>query len=120
MFEATIVHCKAKLGRRQPGGNYKELQTVSNLADISKRIDKMAVEHERMDMWTIIALMNHVNLHIARIGHDTNIALLKITNHLRCAMDQDQWTLLVVQDHSVAFDNFNHKIVFNRMGAGKM
>jgi hypothetical protein len=91
----------------------KNYRPVSNLAYISKLIEKMAVEQLREHMDT-----NHMNepcQSAYRKGHGTETALLKITNDILCAMDDDKCTLLVMLDLSAAFDTVSHKILLKRM-----
>ena len=91
----------------------KNYRPVSNLAYISKLIEKMAVEQLREHMDT--NLMHEPCQSAYRKGHGTETALLKITNDILCAMDDDKCTLVVMLDLSAAFDTVSHAVLLKRM-----
>ena len=84
---------------------------MSNLSYISKLIGK--------------AVARQINEHIAhegisnenqsayRIFHSTEMALLKIQNHIATSMDKGATVGLVLLDLSAAFDTIDHSILFN-------
>ncbi len=91
----------------------KNYRPVSNLAYVSKLIERVAVDqlHKHMDANNL-----HESCQSAyRKGHSTETALLKINNDLLCAMDNSQCVLLVMLDLSAAFDTVSHSTLLSRM-----
>ena len=91
----------------------KNYRPVSNLAYVSKLIERVAVDKLQKHM-------DANNLHEScqsayRKGHSTETALLKINNDLLCAMDNSQCVLLVMLDLSAAFDTVSHSTLLSRM-----
>ena len=50
-----------------------------------------------------------------RMGHSTEMALLKVENNILRALDYQEVTCLVLLDLSVAFDTVDHQILINRL-----
>ncbi len=91
----------------------KNYRPVSNLPYTSKLIEKVAVEQmkDHMDM----NLLHEPCQSAYRKCHSTETALLRITNDLLCAMEDNHCVLLVMLDLSAAFDTVSHSILLKRM-----
>ncbi len=50
-----------------------------------------------------------------REGHSTETALLRVRNYILMKLDKGNIVMLVLLDHSSAFDTIDHEILLNRL-----
>ncbi len=111
-FKDAIVKPLLKKPSLDPD-NLKNYRPVSNLQFLSKLTEKVVLRQ------LIIHLqannLFYANQSAYRAGHSTETALLKITNDLLNALDNNQVSLLSLLDLSAAFDTVDHSILLNRL-----
>ena len=91
----------------------KNYRPVSNLAYVSKLIEKVVVVQLEKHMKENNLEECHQSAY--RKQHSTETALLKICNDLLCAMDRSECSLLVLLDQSAAFDTINQDLLLKRL-----
>jgi hypothetical protein len=94
---------------------FKNFRPVSNLAYISKIVEKV------VDNCTTDHMALH-NLHdefqsAYRKFHSTETALLRLHNDIMQAIDNKEAVALVLLDLSAAFDTVDHQILLNRLSS---
>ena len=92
---------------------YKNYRPISNLAFISKIIERVVAARIKDHMDTN---MLHEILQSAYKGmHSIETALVKVQDDVLHAMDRNKGMLLVLLDLSAAFDTVDHDILLNRV-----
>ena len=92
---------------------FKNFRPISNLAYISKLIEKCvvvqvtehAVAHDLLDP----------DQSAYKEAHSTETTLLRVHNDILCAIDQGKAVVLVLLDLSAAFDTVDHDILLHRL-----
>ncbi|XP_072043250.1 uncharacterized protein [Amphiura filiformis] len=96
--------------------NLQNYRPVSNIAFIGKLIEKAA----------IIQINDHMHANeldelcqsAYKEKHSTETALLKVTNDIARAIDDNKAVFLIMLDLSAAFDTIDHDILFSRLEHG--
>ena len=91
----------------------KNYRPVSNLAYISKLIEKAVVAQLQTHMKDNDLHPTHQSAY--RKNHSTETALLRITNDILREMDCNKCSLIVMLDQSAAFDTVNLDVLINRL-----
>jgi exonuclease III len=92
---------------------FKNFRPVSNLAFISKIIEKVVLT--RYNNHIVNEELHDPFQSAYRANHSTELALLRIQNDLLMAIDAKRCVVLVLLDLSAAFDTVNHNTLLNRM-----
>jgi hypothetical protein len=91
----------------------KNYRPVSNLSFLSKLIERVVAA--QLDTYMTNNKMHESLQSAYKKCHSTELALLKITNDILCAMDKKKCALLILLDLSAAFDTVNHKVLLSRL-----
>ena len=94
---------------------FKNLRPVSNLAYISKLTER-AVFNQIYDHFVRSGLYPQLQYAYRRY-HNTEKALVKVTNDIPLNMNSQRVTLLVLLDLRAAFDTVDHAILLKRLTA---
>ena len=92
--------------------NLKNFRPVSNIAFLSKIIEKVVVK--RLDTYMSANDLNETYQSAYRRNHGTETALVKIHDDILRALDQKNGVVLVMLDLSAAFDTIDHDILLER------
>ena len=95
-----------------------DLCPISILCAISKLLERIV--HNQ-----ITAFMDKHNLFSSRqVGyrkfHNTQSALIELTDEVKLGMDRDELTLLILFDLIKAFDTVNHTLLLNKLRTGQL
>ena len=92
---------------------FKNYRPVSNLAFVSKIIEKAGLQQfsDHMDDNNLHAPTQSAYRHL----HSTETALLKIQNDILVSLDGSKGVILILLDLSAAFDTIDHEILLNRL-----
>ena len=112
IFKSAVVRPLLKKSNLDKN-NLKNYRPVSNLAFISKIIEKLVLNQ----------IFDHLNSHhllsdnqsAYRPHHSTESALLKVTNDILLSLDKGDVTVLTLLDLSAAFDTVDHEILFSTL-----
>ena len=85
---------------------YKNYRPVSNLAFVSKLIEKAVVDQLNTHLLENELMEEFQSAY--RKGHSTETALLRVQSDILCAIDQGKAAFLVLLDLSAAFDTIDH------------
>lgn len=90
--------------------DYKHYRPISILSALSKIVEKIAVSQIKfyLDKHAILP----VNQSGFRAYHSCTTALLKLTDDIYAAMDNQKTTALVLLDFSKAFDTISHNLLY--------
>ena len=112
IFKQAVVRPLLKKSSLDPNdlNNYRP---VSNLSFFSKILEKVVLSQ----------ILTHINSNrlisqsqsAYRPGYSTETALLKVTNDLLTAMDNNDVSILTLLDLSAAFDTIDHEILLSRL-----
>ena len=91
----------------------KNYRPVSNLSFISKIIEKAVCSQMNEYLSSFSLFEKHQSAY--RKFHNTETALVKITNDLLLAADDKKVSVVVLLDLSAAFDTIDHRILINRL-----
>ena len=86
---------------------------VSNIGFISKIIEKAAMI--QVDEYMQSYDLDEVNQSAYKNRHSTETALLKVTNDIALALDENKAAFLIMLDLSAAFDTIDHDILIHRL-----
>ena len=89
----------------------KNYWPVSNLSYLGKLIERAAYD-QLVEFATRPGNIEQ-NQFVYRVGHSTELALLKVKSDLLHAMDNQEVTCLVLLDLSAAFDKVDHDLLLN-------
>ena len=103
----------SRLKESKQGTSLSNLRPLSNLQYLSKLVER-AVYDQTTDH-VIQSGLYPILQSAYRLGHSTEIALLKIQNDILAAMDNQRVTLLVLLDLSAAFDTIDQQVLLNRL-----
>ncbi|XP_072041380.1 uncharacterized protein [Amphiura filiformis] len=96
--------------------NLQNYRPVSNIAFIGKLIEKAAIiqinDHMRANE------LDELCQSAYKEKHSTETALLKVTNDIARAIDDNKAVSLIMLDLSAAFDTIDHDILFSRLELG--
>lgn len=92
---------------------YKNYRPVSNLAFVSKIIEKVVAD--RFASHLLENNMSEPMQSAYRQHHSTETALMRVSNDLLCALDDRKCAILVLLDLSAAFDTIDHGIMVSRL-----
>ncbi len=92
----------------------KNFRPISNLAYISKLIEKIVDSHQ---MTTHMAVNNLHDIMQSsyKENHSTETAMLHMHNDILTTLDQNKSVLIICMDLSAAFDTVDHDILLNRI-----
>ena len=109
--QAVVVPLLKKVNL--PADDMKNFRPVSNLPFLSKILEKVVLcqlnEHLKNNE------LNNVFQSAYKKFHNTETALLKVTNDLLCAADDGNISILALLDLSAAFDTIDHTIMIERL-----
>ena len=88
---------------------FKNFRPVCNLPILSKIIERVVV-FQLNDYLTVNGLKSAY-----KKNHSTESALLRVTNDILRAIDDNSSAILLLLDLSSAFDTVDHSIVLNRL-----
>ena len=91
----------------------KNYRPVSNLSFISKIIEKAVCSQMNEYLSSFSLFEKHQSAY--RKFHNTETALVKITNDLLLAADDKKVSVVVLLDLSAAFDTIDHNILIKRL-----
>ena len=91
----------------------KNYRPVSNLPYVSKLVEKVLVKQIHRHLVTNNLYKVHQSAY--RQHHSTETALVKISNDILTAMDQNQCVFLVLLDQSAAFDTVNQDLLLHKL-----
>ena len=91
----------------------KNFRPVSNIAFISKLIEKIVVK--RLDNYMVSNGLHERFQSAYRKHHGTETALVKIHNDVLRSLDDKRGVVLVMLDLSAAFDTIDHDILLDRL-----
>ena len=94
---------------------YSNYRPVSNLAFLSKVIERVVVQ--RLNLHMDLNNMHETMQSAYKKHHSTETALLYIQNDILNSIDQNKLVLLVLLDLSVAFDTIDHELLINRLSS---
>ena len=95
--------------------NFKNFRPISNLPFLAKTLEKV-VSSQLQDHVKTYSL--HDKFQSAyRPAHSTETAMLRITNDLLLAADDEQVGCLVLLDLSAAFDTIDHRILLQKLSS---
>ncbi|XP_073349448.1 uncharacterized protein [Pagrus major] len=111
-FKTAVVKPLLKKSDLDPNvlNNYRP---VSNLPFLSKILEKLVSNQVNEFLNSKHILESHQSGF--RMNHSTETALLKILNDIRCNLDNNKLTVLVLLDLTAAFDTVDHHILLNRL-----
>ena len=92
---------------------FKNYRPVSNLAFVSKVIEKASLKQMSSHMTT-----HHLHTpsqSAYRPLHSTETALLKIQNDILISLDSSKGVMLILLDLSAAFDTIDHGVLLSRL-----
>ena len=91
----------------------KNYQPVSNLEFVGKIIERAVTDQltHHIAKYNLVKPMQSAY----RMGHSTEMALLKVKTDILRALDNQEVTCLVLLDLSAAFDMVGHQILINRL-----
>ena len=92
---------------------HKNFRPISNLAYISKVMEKVACS--RLFAHCTQNNLQEVLQSAYKVGHSTETALLKVHNDILMALDNRKVVCLILLDLSAAFDTVNHKVLLHRL-----
>ena len=92
---------------------FQNFRPISNLKVVSKLVEKAVA----------IQLTDHVMSHhldetfqsAYKNFHSTKTALVRVQNHVLCAIDNNESVILLLLDLSAAFDTVDHSILLSRL-----
>ena len=101
---------------KKTNSDWNDLQNyrpVSNIGFVSKVIEKapMIQVDEYMQSYDL----DEVNQSAYKNRHSTETALLKVTNDIALALDENKAAFLIMLDLSAAFDTIDHDILIHRL-----
>ena len=91
----------------------KNYRPVSNLPFLSKLIEKAVVK--QINSYLQNSSLLEINQSAYRKNHNTETALLKISNDLLMSADQKNVSIIALLDLSAAFDTIDHDFLINRL-----
>ncbi len=91
----------------------KNVMPVSNLAFISKLIEKAVGNH--MDVYMGVSKLYECMQSVYRKEHSTETAVLHVQNDILFAVDDGCVVVLVLLDLSVAFDTVDNAVLLSRL-----
>ena len=91
----------------------KNFRPISNLAFVSKLIEKCAIS-QVIDFAVKHCLLEPLQS-AYKIYHSTETALLKVQNDILLSLDKGKAVVLVLLDLSAAFDTVDHEILLKRL-----
>ena len=92
---------------------FKHFRPVSNLAYLSKLLERLAASRLLNHMW--INKLHELYQSSYKRFHSTETALIKIHSDILSALDKKQCVLLIMLDLSAAFDTIDHNVLLGRM-----
>jgi hypothetical protein len=116
VFPHCLKHALVRPTLKKPNldtENLKNYRPVSNIATLSKIIEKAAVTRLSQHMDT--GEMHEQFQSAYRPGYSTETALIRITNDILSDMDNKRCVILVMLDLSAAFDTLDYDVLLSRI-----
>ena len=111
-FRKAIISPLLKKSNLDPN-TLKNYRPVSNLSFVSKIIEKAVFSQINDHLIDNSLYEKHQSAY--RKGHNTETALIKITNDLLSSADEKKISIIALLDLSAAFDTIDHTILINRL-----